>query len=93
MIPDQIIQLRTLLKEADKALTKWIADVEEYQPTGAEGFMAKAGFRNNSGSVQKPLTQALALLPCETCNGTEKNMIDGCWGMVHKEIPCPDCQS
>lgn len=30
--------------------------------------------------------------PCETCGGTGKKLISGCFGMVHKEIPCPDCK-
>lgn len=30
--------------------------------------------------------------PCLTCKGSRKKIISGCWGMVHKEIDCPDCQ-
>ena len=36
--------------------------------------------------------QILALFPCPTCNGSGKKLISGCWDMIHKEIPCPDCQ-
>ena len=30
--------------------------------------------------------------PCKTCNGTKKKMVNGYWGMICKEIPCPDCE-
>ena len=30
--------------------------------------------------------------PCETCKGSKQILASGCCGMVHKYIPCPDCQ-
>ena len=44
------------------------------------------------GYIIKKCTEALALLPCPTCNGSGKKLISSCWDMIHKEIPCPDCQ-
>lgn len=72
-----IQKIRQLLKTAQKAF--W----------NDEGW---TWFQVETSKVLPLIDKALALLPCETCGGTGKKLISGCWGMVHKEIPCPDCQ-
>ena len=80
MTPDQITQLRQVLKKA-KAIRK-----------NGMTFNDTYTVQDGLAKICDCVDQALALLPCETCNGTGKKLILGCWGMVHKEIPCPDCQ-
>ena len=79
MTPDQIAQLRTILKEV------------------LDNF-PQANYIEDCKSIRL-LEQALALLPCETCNGTEiQKPKDGCGdclagdGNCFADCPCPDCQ-
>ncbi len=77
MTPDQITQLRELLNKARKVF--W----------HEEGW---TWYRVCTAEVLPLIDQALALLPCPTCDGTKKIVASGYWGMLHKEVPCPDCK-
>ena len=83
MTPDQITQLRQLLKKAKK-------DVGNLTP--AEICYPLYG----EVSVEKIIDKALAILPCETCNGTSKvhwNYGDPeVQAIVKADCPCPDCK-
>jgi hypothetical protein len=74
MPPDQITQLRQLLNRT-KGQVETTIERAIYSKRAAEGPGNKAlGF----------LEQALALLPCPTCNDRYKQIAGG--------MPCPDCQ-
>ena len=83
MTPDQITQLRQLLKSHCKKCR--IRDDRHYIKISACGI------------IECDISKALALLPCPTCNGTEMvNTGDADIGdgikRVGKFIDCPDCQ-
>ena len=45
--------------------------------------------------IEKLAKQALALLPCKTCNDTGYTLCPGCVDRTKKHIstkPCPDCK-
>ena len=78
MTPDQIIQLRILLFEIFA-----IADNDEPDDEPLCSFP----------KIKKLADQALALLPCPTCNGTGKKMsTDFHGGTFGNYLPCSDCQ-
>ena len=87
MTPDQIIQLRQLMFEIFA-----IADNDEPLPVEGEPLCSFPRIKNLA-------EQALALLPCETCNGTKRKTVFypgqrefGGDASTSREIPCPDCK-
>ena len=89
MTPNQITQLRQLLFEIFA-----IADNDEPLPVEGEPLCSFPRIKNLA-------EQALALLPCETCNGTRfvQAECEACAiGVSHSPSecgggkPCPDCQ-
>ena len=53
---------------------------------------------DNDIDSKATITKALALLPCETCNGTgevlqEVEKTPNIKGVVLLTLPCPDCKS
>ncbi len=86
MTLDQITQLRQLLKKARQ-------EVRNLTPAGICYPLYE------ELSVEKVIDEALALLPCLTCNGSEiKKPESGCGeclagdGNCRAECPCPDCK-
>ena len=77
MTPDQITQLRQLLKKARKVF--W----------NDEGW---TWYKVETVRVLPLIDQALALLPCPTCDGDEQILLPrvGMPGVDWE--PCPDCQ-
>ena len=82
MTPDQITQLRQLLREAQEAV----------------GSLTPAGIcypLYGEKEIQTTLAKALALLPCSTCNGSSKVPyvpIGEIFTDSRTPGPCPDCQ-
>ena len=94
MTPVQITQLRQLLKEIHDSIlprihTRYSGNFKEFSTELVAARWA----------CSEKVRQALALLPCPTCNGSEiKKPDSGCGvclagdGNCRAECPCPDCK-
>jgi len=94
MTPDQIHQLRQLLNRAqDYAKDSNIERLNSIDENQTYKWIMRDMFQ--------AVSEALALLPCETCNGTKwldwqhpkivKRLAEET-GTIPEQYPCPDCQ-